>query len=87
MEITHAMTSFAALSQDTVLKAFRLLVSHEPKGLAACEMARSYLCRKIQCQPLSYAGAIGLVISERPNRRIIYRAPLSHMQTVIEFLL
>ena len=40
MEITHAMTSFPALSQDTVLKAFRLLVSHEPKGLAACEMAR-----------------------------------------------
>ena len=40
MEITHAMTSFPALSQDTVLKAFRLLVSHELKGLAACEMAR-----------------------------------------------
>lgn len=40
MEMIHAMTSFAALSQETRLKAFRLLVSHEPKGLAACEMAR-----------------------------------------------
>ncbi|MGP4849484.1 winged helix-turn-helix domain-containing protein, partial [Marinobacter sp. 1Y8] len=40
MEITNAITSFAALSQDTRLKAFKLLVSHEPEGLPAGEIAR-----------------------------------------------
>ena len=67
MEITNAIASFAALSQDTRLKAFKLLVSHEPEGLPAGEIARQ--------------------LSVPHSRQIIYRASLSHMDNVIQFLL
>ncbi|AAZ18805.1 transcriptional regulator, ArsR family [Psychrobacter arcticus 273-4] len=88
MEITHAITSFAALSQDTRLKAFRLLVSHEPKGLAAGEIARQLsVPHNTMSTHLAVLARAGWVISERQSRQIIYRASLSHMQSVIEFLL
>ena len=88
MEITHAITSFAALSQDTRLKAFRLLVSHEPKGLAAGEIARQLsVPHNTMSTHLAVLARAGWVMSERQSRQIIYRASLSHMQTVIEFLL
>ncbi|MBP6496547.1 MAG: helix-turn-helix transcriptional regulator [Psychrobacter sp.] len=88
MEITHAITSFAALSQDTRLKAFRLLVSHEPKGLAAGEIARQLsVPHNTMSTHLAVLARAGWVISERQSRQIIYRASLSHMQAVIEFLL
>ena len=88
MEITHAITSFAALSQDTRLKAFRLLVSHEPKGLAAGEIARQLsVPHNTMSTHLAVLARAGWVMSERQSRQIIYRASLSHMQAVIEFLL
>ena len=88
MEITHAMTSFAALSQETRLKAFRLLVSHEPKGLPAGEVARHLsVPHNTMSTHLAVLARAGWVISERQSRQIIYRASLSHMQTVIQFLL
>ena len=83
-----AMTSFAALSQDTRLKAFRLLVSHEPTGLPAGEIARQLsVPHNTMSTHLAVLARAGWVISERQSRQIIYRASLSHMQAVIEFLL
>ena len=88
MEITHAITSFAALSQETRLKAFRLLVSHEPEGLPAGEVARQLsVPHNTMSTHLAVLARAGWVTSERQSRQIIYRASLSHMQTVIEFLL
>ncbi|WAI87666.1 hypothetical protein SC65A3_01128 [Psychrobacter sp. SC65A.3] len=86
--MTQAMTSFAALSQETRLKAFRLLVSHEPKGLPAGEIARQLsVPHNTMSTHLSVLARAGWVISERQSRQIIYRASLSHMQLIIEFLL
>ena len=88
MEITHAITSCAALSQDTVLKAFRLLVSHEPEGLPAGEIARRLsVPHNTMSAHLAILARSGWVTSKRQSRQIIYRASLSHMQAVIQFLL
>ena len=82
------MTSFAALSQETRLKAFRLLVGHEPKGLPAGEVARQLsVPHNTMSTHLAVLARAGWVTSERQSRQIIYRASLSHMQAVIQFLL
>ena len=88
MEITNAIASFAALSQDTRLKAFRLLVSQEPVGLPAGEIARQLsVPHNTMSAHLSVLARAGWVVSQRQSRQIIYRASLSHMEVVIQFLL
>ncbi|MAE40083.1 MAG: transcriptional regulator [Psychrobacter sp.] len=88
MEITNAIASFAALSQDTRLKAFKLLVSQEPEGLPAGEIARQ-LCvpHNTMSAHLAVLARAGWVVSKRQSRQIIYRASLSHMEVVVQFLL
>ena len=88
MEITTAIASFAALSQETRLKAFRLLVSQEPEGLPAGEIARLLsIPHNTMSAHLSILARSGWVTSQRHSRHIIYRASLTHMQAVIQFLL
>ena len=88
MEITNAIASFAALSQDTRLKAFRLLVSQEPEGLPAGEIARQLsVPHNTMSAHLSVLARAGWVVSKRQSRQIIYRASLSHMEAVVQFLL
>lgn len=88
MEITNAIASFAALSQDTRLKAFRLLVSQEPVGLPAGEIARQLsVPHNTMSAHLSVLARAGWVVSQRHSRHIIYRASLAHMEGVIQFLL
>jgi ArsR family transcriptional regulator len=88
MEITTATASFAALSQDTRLKAFRLLVSHEPHGLPAGDIARKLgIPHNTMSAHLAVLARAGWVISQRQSRHIIYRASLSHMEVVVQFLL
>ncbi|WP_339485295.1 helix-turn-helix domain-containing protein, partial [Pseudomonas proteolytica] len=41
MESVSAISALGALAQTTRLDAFRLLVRHEPDGLAAGEVARA----------------------------------------------
>ncbi|HEX7789207.1 MAG TPA: transcriptional regulator, partial [Afipia sp.] len=41
MESEDAILALAALAQATRLDVFRLLVEHEPKGLAAGDVART----------------------------------------------
>lgn len=88
MEITTATASFSALSQDTRLKAFRLLVSHEPDGMAAGDIARILgVPHNTMSSHLAILARAGWVVSQRRSRQIIYRASLTHMITVIQFLL
>ncbi|MFN3881689.1 MAG: ArsR/SmtB family transcription factor [Nitrincola lacisaponensis] len=83
----NAIERFAALSQETRLKAFRLLVQHEPDGLPAGEIARQLsVPHNTLSAHLSVLSQAGLVISQRQSRSIIYRADLSHMRETIEFL-
>lgn len=87
MEIKDAIPSFAALSQETRLAAYRLLVRHEPEGLAAGEIARQLgVPHNTMSAHLATLARAGWVVSERHSRSIIYRANIQHMNEVVEFL-
>lgn len=80
MDIHEAIDSLAALSQETRLKAFRLLVRAEPEGLAAGEIARRLsVPHNTMSAHLAVLSRAGLIVSQRRSRSIIYRANLGHM--------
>ncbi|RUR30728.1 ArsR/SmtB family transcription factor [Vreelandella nanhaiensis] len=87
MEIKNVTESFAALSQETRLEAFRLLVRHEPEGLPAGEVARQLAVpHNTMSAHLSVLSRAGWIVSRRQGRSIIYRANLGHMQKTLNFL-
>src|SRR5690554_101230 len=87
METLDALASFTALSQETRLQAFKLLVRHEPEGLAAGEIARQLgVPHNTMSAHLAVLARAELVVSERQSRSIIYRANLERMQATIQFL-
>lgn len=82
-----AIESLAALSQETRLKAFRLLVREEPEGLAAGEIARRLsVPHNTMSAHLAVLSRAGWIVSQRRSRSIIYRARLEHMNETIQFL-
>lgn len=85
--MSDAVASFAALSQETRLEAFRLLVRHEPEGLAAGEIARQLsVPHNTMSAHLAVLQRAGWVFSRRQSRSIIYRANLAHMNDTVQFL-
>lgn len=87
MEIKNVTDSFGALSQETRLGAFRLLVRNEPEGLPAGEIARQLsVPHNTMSAHLSVLSRAGWVVSRRQSRSIIYRANLDHMQQILRFL-
>lgn len=88
MENEQAVLALAALAQPTRLQAFRLLVQHEPDGIAAGELARLLeVPQNTLSAHLSVLSRADLVTSERQSRSIVYRANLSAFQAVALFLL
>jgi len=82
-----SLDTFAALSQATRLEAFRLLVRHEPEGLAAGEIARRLAVpHNTLSAHLAVLSRAGLVSQRRESRSLIYRANLEHMVATVEFL-
>lgn len=87
MDTNIALESFAALSQETRLAAFRLLVREEPTGLPAGEVARQLAVpHNTMSAHLAVLARAGWVQSNRLGRTVIYRANLAHMQKLIMFL-
>src|SRR5258705_3991982 len=77
MEQEQAILALAALAQPTRLGVFRLLVKHEPNGLAAGEIARAIAVpQNTMSAHLAILARAGLVIGERQSRSVIYRAEL-----------
>jgi DNA-binding transcriptional ArsR family regulator len=88
METNAALTALSALAQDTRLAAFRLLVSHEPEGLPAGEVARLLdVPQNTLSAHLKLLSDAGLVTAERQGRSIVYRASLLRMQALTLYLL
>tara|TARA_R110002012_G_scaffold47608_7_gene124738 strand:+ start:145 stop:495 length:351 start_codon:yes stop_codon:yes gene_type:complete len=88
METKDITASFSALAQETRLDAFRLLVRHEPEGLAAGEIAQQLgVPHNTLSAHLSVLSRAGWVTSRRQSRSIIYRANLDHMQQTLRFLI
>lgn len=87
METTAALEAFAALSQSTRLEAFRLIIKHEPHGIAAGEVARLLdVPQNTMSSHLSVLTRAGLISSERHSRSIIFRAELDKVREVASFL-
>ncbi|SEB84613.1 transcriptional regulator, ArsR family [Rhizobiales bacterium GAS191] len=88
MESGSAILALAALAQPTRLEGFRLLVAHEPEGLAAGDLARLLAVpQNTLSAHLSVLSRAELVSSERRSRSIIYRANLDRFRDVVLFLL
>jgi DNA-binding transcriptional ArsR family regulator len=66
---------------------FRLLVKHEPHGLAAGDIARVLAVpQNTMSAHLAILARAGLVMSERKSRSIIYRANLVKFQDLTSFM-
>lgn len=88
MENESAIVALGALAQGTRLDVFRLLVRHEPVGLAAGEIARRLdVPQNTMSAHLGILARASLVRSERHSRSMIYRADLDGLRALILFLL
>ena len=87
MESENAVLGLAALAQSTRLDVFRLLVKHEPGGLAAGDIARALAVpQNTMSSHLSVLSRAGLVSAQRFSRSIVYRADLARFRTVVLFM-
>lgn len=87
MESEQAILALAALAQSTRLSVFKLLVQHEPDGLAAGDVARAIAVpQNTMSAHLAILARAGLVMSERRSRSIIYRANLPAFQDLTSFM-
>ncbi len=87
MDIDSSLTCLAALSQKTRLETYRLLVKHQPGGLAAGEVARLMnVPQNTMSAHLTILARAGLVVSERQSRSINYRADLDRLRALTLFL-
>jgi ArsR family transcriptional regulator, arsenate/arsenite/antimonite-responsive transcriptional repressor len=88
MDNTQAIDALSALAQTTRLDTFRLLVSREPEGVAAGELARLIGApQNTMSTHLAILARAGLVRGERQSRSIMYRADLAGFRDVTLFLL
>jgi ArsR family transcriptional regulator len=88
MESDSAILALAALAQPTRLDVFRLLVRHEPDGLAAGDIARTLAVpQNTMSSHLAILARANLVKAKRTGRSIVYRASLPNFQDVVLFML
>jgi ArsR family transcriptional regulator, arsenate/arsenite/antimonite-responsive transcriptional repressor len=88
MESESAILALAALAQPTRLDVFRLLVKHEPEGLAAGDIAKALAVpQNTMSSHLAILSRAGLVSAQRFSRSIVYRADLAQFQAVVLFML
>ena len=87
METSKILTALAALSQETRLAAYRLLVEHAPEGLPAGQIAE-----RLDIAPASLSfhlkelARAGLVVARPDGRFVWYSADLDAMNGVIAYL-
>lgn len=87
MDTNTALLAFQALSQETRLDVFRLLMRAGRDGVAAGEIAAHLGVRQnTMSAHLSILSSAGLIFSERDGRTIRYRADLTGIRGLIGFL-
>jgi DNA-binding transcriptional ArsR family regulator len=87
MEIADASRRLSALSQESRLEVFQLLVKAGPEGLAAGDVSRKLgiAPNTLSAQLLVLSNA-GLVRARREGRSIIYSADFDAMSGLLLFL-
>ena len=86
--MNDALDGLTALAHETRLSVFRLLVEHQPDGLAAGQIAEAVAAKANTLSPhLAVLVRSGLVTAEREGRSIRYRVDLAHMRSLIVYLM
>lgn len=87
MKTDKAVLVFEALSAESRLEVFRLLVKNEPNGLVAGDIAKKL---KIPATTLSFhlktINHAGLITVEKEGRFLRYRANITLINDLIEYL-
>jgi ArsR family transcriptional regulator len=87
METIEVVGALSALAQTTRMETFRLLVSREPDGVPAGELARLMAVpQNTMSTHLAILARAGLAFGERHSRTIIYRANLERFREIAWFL-
>ena len=87
MDMNHALETLDALSQETRLSAFRLLVRAGPSGLPAGDIAVQLNSRQnTMSTHLKQLNQAGLIDSRRDGRSVIYTANYATARELILFL-
>src|SRR5205807_5073185 len=82
-----ALAALAALGQPTRLDIFKLLMRHEPDGMAAGAIARAVgTPHNTLSSHLAILARSGLVYGARDGRSIVYRADVEAMRALVGFL-
>jgi len=87
MEINKAILAFGALSQETRLLVFRLLVEHGSDGAPAGTISETLeIPHNTLSFHLSHMSQAGLILSRREGRSIIYRANFEFFNNLIRYM-
>ncbi len=87
MDIQDAVVAFGALSQETRLRVFRLLVEYGQDGTAAGTLSETLgIPHNTLSFHLSQMSHAGLVLSKREGRSIIYRANFGFFTDLIRYM-
>ena len=87
MDIQKALIAFDALSQETRLRVFRLLVEHGPDGVPAGTLSDALdIPHNTLSFHLSHMSNAGLVLSRREGRSIIYSANFEFFTGLIRYM-
>lgn len=88
MDVSKALESFSALSQNTRLAVFRLLVKAGTSGMAAGEIAAKLDVRQnTMSANLAVLARSGLINSRREGRVIRYFADMDAVKQLLAFML
>ncbi|MCM2344682.1 MAG: metalloregulator ArsR/SmtB family transcription factor [Alphaproteobacteria bacterium] len=87
MDIQQALIAFDALSQETRLRSFRLLVESGPAGVPAGKLSEALgIPHNSLSFHLNHMSNAGLVLSRREGRSIIYSANFTLFTDLIRFM-
>jgi ArsR family transcriptional regulator, arsenate/arsenite/antimonite-responsive transcriptional repressor len=87
MDIKDALAAFDALSQETRLRVFRVLVEYGQAGAPAGTLSESlHIPHNTLSFHLSHMSHAGLVVSRRKGRSIIYRANFEFFSGLIRYM-
>lgn len=87
MDINHAVIALSALSQETRLRVFKLLIEYGAEGTPAGQLSEQLdIPQNTLSFHLSHLNHAGLVKSHRVGRTIIYTASSEVIESLLAFL-
>jgi ArsR family transcriptional regulator, arsenate/arsenite/antimonite-responsive transcriptional repressor len=87
MDMDHALIAISALSQETRLKVFKILVEYGPGGTPAGAVSdRLGIPHNTLSFHLGHLSHVGLVFSRKEGRAVIYSANCAMIEELIGFM-